>query len=257
MDAQTPEDSSPPTPHSSREKIIEALKIVSQAQSEDPALIHSLKESLLAPRPKGWGPNSVVVYYNAKCAEELRPFLDTLYNDKGEFLYDKEVFFSRTNYKSPKSFKTRIYNSWKYLIDTEPEGSIYSRIKESTEVRKEAGGIAIRWKLNLRRIRNEGTARLNSMDNSPLQATIVEPQDLSTPWRSELLRFFETATEDRNLYKKHNLSLDETDHNWIKKLLKDSGDEFHLLELTTNKIMIAYSKELAEETARAERIPVV
>jgi len=178
--------------------------------------------------PRGWRGSTVATYYNEQEAAATKIVLDSMVDGK-----DKLIRCANLGIKAA-TLRSKIYQSWSYLIDnSDPEG-IYQKLRANTETvlwpvkSKNKEGVVIHW-----------SAR-NIKKAMPLEAEDIEPLEHLVTWRDNLDKFMDTA-EENDALELTDLALSEEEFIALKESIDMTDDFVWSPKNTKSKITILRS----------------
>lgn len=133
-------------------------------------------------KPIGWGPRSSSPYYNEKCALEIKKVFDAIRETGKPFCYRYDWF--EQNFGLGKdTLYTRVYQSWRYLLERMDPTHEYQRFKEEKlDIwRKRGVGVMIELKKHL------------TTDGPAFEPEEVMPESEGPKWRRRMQDWLEDA----------------------------------------------------------------
>ena len=232
------------------EDLLNAANIITQKLKETENLTEDEKQVILdkligrGQRPRGWTLGTIAPYYTAKNALELKIVLDAMFVDKTS---DRKFLFK--DFKlSRSSLYAKITQSWKYLNERLDRTGRYQFMKDSTKIKRDADGIAIRWKHNIGFTEDVDIAALPAVSIERIAKEVMDEEDTteqlrgsaqkkaSFDWRRALDEYLDTA-EDNAVFFAKNLNLSEAQQDGIRASMIEL-DEFHIIKLHKDQIKI-------------------
>ena len=95
----------------------EELKKVADGIFVNPKIAAKIVNLVTSAKPVGWAHHSNAPYYKALYANELKPFVDKMLEDKQDILYRYSVWCAEPTGMSPQTLYIRVNQSIRYLID--------------------------------------------------------------------------------------------------------------------------------------------
>lgn len=232
------------------DELIKAASVITQRLKETENLTEDEKQIILdkligrGQRPIGWTIGTIAPYYNAKNALELRIVLDSMFEDKTT---DRKFMFK--DFKlSRSSLYAKITQAWKYLNERLDKSGRYQFMKDSTKIKRDDDGIAIRWRHNIGLTEDVDPLAMPAISIERIAQEVMEEEDtigqLRSPtqrkasfdWRKALDEYLDTA-EENAVFDARNLNLSESQQDGIRASMFEL-DEFHIIKLSKDQIKI-------------------